>query len=69
MRELFVNSKRQQFSIPVTLMQLLQGKNLHQAKGIAVAINNLTVIPRSNWDHTTLSHQNRITIITATQGG
>lgn len=68
MLELFVNSKRQQFSIPVTLMQLLQGKNLHQAKGIAVAIND-TVIPRSNWDHTTLSHQDRVTIITATQGG
>ncbi len=68
MLELFVNSKRQQFAIPVTLSQLLQEKNLHQAKGIAVAIND-SVVPRSNWDHITLSNQDRITIITATQGG
>jgi sulfur carrier protein len=68
MIELFVNSKPQQFTTPLSLTQLLADKNLITAKGIAVAVND-TVIPKTNWDQTQLTDRDRITIITATQGG
>lgn len=39
-----------------------------RSNGIAVALNNL-VVPRKDWSTTTISNQDEILIITATQGG
>ncbi len=68
MIELFVNSTPQQSLTPLSLAQLLSEKSLNQAKGIAVAVND-TVIPKATWSSTLLTDQDRVTIITATQGG
>ncbi len=68
MIELFVNSTPQQFLTPLSLAQLLSEKNLDQAKGIAVAVNDM-IIPKATWSSTLLTNQDRVTIITATQGG
>ena len=51
-----------------TLAELLAEVGKAQATGIAVAINQ-SVIPRSQWEIYTLSENDAITVITATQGG
>lgn len=37
-------------------------------QGLAVALNN-TVVPKNNWDKTTLNESDKILLIRATQGG
>jgi sulfur carrier protein len=37
-------------------------------RGVAVAVNE-EVVPRSNWDGTRLSAEDRVEILTAVQGG
>jgi len=39
-----------------------------EVRGIAIALNN-TVIPKSNWNSTTIKENDIIIIIKATQGG
>ncbi len=51
-----------------TLIQLLELKQLSNKKGMAVAVNN-TVINKQQWSAYTLHENDKVTIITATQGG
>lgn len=68
MIELLVNSKRYHLPDPVSLSELMRANQLDQASGIAVAVNDW-VIPRTDWQNTLLQSQDKITVITATQGG
>lgn len=51
-----------------TLREVLLANDYKQLQGIAVAINDV-VIPKSNWDTTTLNENDQILVITATAGG
>ncbi|WNJ18965.1 sulfur carrier protein ThiS [Pontibacter sp. G13] len=68
MIELFVNDKPHQLPNQVTVQQLLESLNLADGHGIAVAVNE-QVIPRGNWGDTVLNSQDKVMVITATQGG
>ena len=68
MIELLVNSKLYHLPQPVSLAELMRSNQLDQASGIAVAVNNW-VIPKTDCQSTLLQSQDKITIITATQGG
>lgn len=50
------------------LGSLLEKLQLHEKKGLAVAVNN-AVVAKSNWGTYFLKEEDRITIIRATQGG
>lgn len=52
----------------ISLLQLLIAHNLHELRGVAVAVND-KVIQRKNWDIQLLSANDKITVIRATQGG
>jgi len=65
---IFVNDKPQQCTSNTTLAQLLQQLGINTITGIAVAINS-EVVPRSEWVTQTLQTNDRILVITATQGG
>lgn len=58
----FVNCKKEESLL------LLISQQLHNLKGIAVAVNN-QVIPKKNWETHLLNEHDKITIIHATQGG
>lgn len=67
--ELTINNQILKFEKePASLAELLLWQKLKQTKGIAVALNN-QVIPKDLWDTTSLSQNDTILIITATQGG
>lgn len=66
MKVLFNNEELE--SKATTLLELLTEKDLDKKRGIAVALNN-EVISRSNWNKTELKDNDKILIITATQGG
>lgn len=65
---IWVNQEEQQYDAPLTLFSLLQQLQKIEKKGIAIAVNN-SVITKSNWKQLSLSDQDKVTIITATQGG
>ncbi|WP_026976764.1 sulfur carrier protein ThiS [Flavobacterium tegetincola] len=50
-----------------TLLQVLQQLNISE-EGIAIAVNE-NIVPKSRWSATTLSINDKLIIITATQGG
>ena len=52
----------------ISLAQALALKGIHQAKGMAVAINQ-KIIPQSAWEYHAIQPHDHILIITATQGG
>jgi sulfur carrier protein len=64
----FINNKQHNLSQPKNLFEVLTDVHLISQKGIAVAINN-SVIPKSEWEKYQLNENDKITIITATQGG
>ncbi|MFL5753395.1 MAG: sulfur carrier protein ThiS [Bacteroidia bacterium] len=64
----FVNNDPFRFDKKVTLLEILKQQELHEQKGIAVAVNNM-VISKANWTAQHLNDQDKITIIKATQGG
>jgi len=64
----FINNKPHPFNASEFLSDILNANSFIQLKGIAVAVNN-RVIPRSNWEKYQLNENDKITIITATQGG
>jgi sulfur carrier protein len=51
-----------------SLLDLLQLLQKTEVSGIAVALNN-TVISKQYWQETSLKDTDKVTIITATQGG
>ncbi len=68
MIELLVNSKLYHLPEPVSLADLMRANQLDQSSGIAVAVNEW-VVPKTDWQNTLLQSQDKITVITATQGG
>jgi sulfur carrier protein len=65
---IWVNQTRQEVDKAINLHQLMQRLQKVHKKGIAVALHH-RVIPRTRWQNTTLQEEDKITIITATQGG
>ena len=65
---IWVNQEAQEYPAPLSLDKLLQQLGKADKTGIAVAVNN-QVISKSSWVDTTIQNQDKITIITATQGG
>lgn len=66
--EVIVNNTAKEIENNSRLTDLLSSLKLTEQKGIAVALNN-KVVPKTNWNATTLSSRDKITIIKATQGG
>ncbi len=64
----FINNKELLLSQSKNLFDVLTAVNLISQRGIAVAVNN-TVISKSEWEKYQLNENDKITIITATQGG
>ena len=63
-----VNQKEHAFDAPLTLINLVKQLGKAEKTGIAIAVNN-SVIPKNNWAELLLKDQDKVTIITATQGG
>ena len=51
-----------------TLSDILQESGYEGKKGIAVAVNE-SVVPKNEWSQTELTENDKVLIITATQGG
>lgn len=66
--EIFINNKKTLTTAGKILSGLLEDLSFQDTRGIAIAINN-EVIPKSSWHEFELKDSDRITIITATQGG
>ena len=62
-----INEKTQSFSQDTTLQTMLSQLTIAE-NGIAIAINE-QIIPKTNWATTKLNNNDKILIITATQGG
>ncbi len=65
---MLVNGESIAFQSGQPLCLLLEQLQLHEKKGLAVAVNN-TVVPKSAWQACILGEDDKITIIRATQGG
>jgi len=67
--EIKINNQLKSFSnCSLTVQQLLDLEIPEKQKGIAVAISN-KVIPKADWDKITISENDDVLIIKATQGG
>lgn len=67
--EIFINRQISQFSeSELSIQTLLDKQRPGSHAGIAVAVND-QVISKNDWPVTTLSHYDRVLIITASQGG
>lgn len=64
----FVNNTQHELSFAATIDDALKSCNIDASRGVAVAVNN-TVVPRADWPTTALQHNDRLTVIRATQGG
>lgn len=65
---IWVNQKEHSYNAPLTLVDLVDQLGKAKKTGIAIAVNN-NVVPKNNWDKLMLNDQDKVTIITATQGG
>ena len=65
---IFVNNKQQELPAQARIQDALDTLNIPSVKGIAIAINN-NVIPKAEWETYTLSENDKVTLIKATQGG
>lgn len=63
-----VNQKEHSYDAPLTLVGLLEQLDKAKKTGIAIAVNN-SVVPKNDWSTLLLNDQDKVTIITATQGG
>lgn len=66
--EIIVNDNAYHYEATPSLFQVLEDLELNTQKGIAVAVNN-EVILKKEWTKLNLKNQDRVLIITATQGG
>lgn len=67
--KLVVNNEVKIFSeSSLNLLQLLKQLGIDRKKGIAVSVNN-DVIARNQWEYIVLKENDKILIITASQGG
>jgi len=65
---IYINNKLQELPADSSIAVALETMNISSPKGIAVAINN-NVIPKTEWDSYILQHDDKVTLIKATQGG
>jgi sulfur carrier protein len=65
---IWVNQKEHSHHAPLTLLDLIKQLGKAEKTGIAIAVNN-SVVPKNNWKNLLLKDQDKVTIITATQGG
>jgi sulfur carrier protein len=66
--EIILNGQPREVADIFTVGQLVSELMPGPARGIAIAINQV-IVPKSNWPHHQLSPKDKITLITATQGG
>lgn len=66
--KVFVNNEPKEVEHQITINALLKDLNLSSAKGIAVAVNN-QVVPKLTWENFSITENDKVTIIKATQGG
>jgi sulfur carrier protein len=66
--EIKVNNDTIQITSDSNILSLLQHLRGEKLNGLAVALND-TVVPRSQWDKTSLNQNDNLLIIQATQGG
>lgn len=66
--EIIVNNKPHSFKKELNIQELLNQLKLPSQEGIAVAINQ-AVVPKTEWSDVQLADQDKVMIITATQGG
>ena len=65
---IWVNQKEHSYDAPLTLVSLVELLGKTKKTGIAIAVNN-SVVPKNSWANLSLNDQDKVTIITATQGG
>jgi len=65
---IFLNHQPLDFSPDKSLFDLLHQNGYHEKKGIAVAVND-EVVAKSAWPEYPLKNADKVTLITATQGG
>lgn len=65
---IWVNQQPYDYHTAPNLLQVLTDLQKHKLTGIAVAVNQ-EVIPKGSWGSTLLNNQDKVIIITATQGG
>lgn len=63
-----INGKEFSSSLPTTIRQLFAELKTDINQGIAIAVNN-EVIPKKEWETRTVSDNDNIILIKATQGG
>lgn len=66
--DLFINHKKHVYLQEMSLRQLLQELELQNKSGLAIAVNSV-VVPKTDWESYALKHEDKLTIIRATQGG
>ncbi len=66
--KVFVNDAPQTIDEGTNLQELLQQVSLSEKPGIAVAVN-ATIIAKGHWNNCALNENDKVLIITATQGG
>lgn len=64
----YVNNKPVELEGELTLAALIARVGVKAERGTAVALNN-AVIPKAEWETTTINSNDKLTIIKATQGG
>lgn len=66
--EIFINNQLTTVQPDLNLSDLVKEILSQDTIGIAIAVNN-KVISKKVWQEQKLNHQDKVTIITATQGG
>lgn len=65
---IYLNEAPTDFQSYTSLYAVLENAGMHHKKGIAVAVNN-EVINKASWKTYELKDADKVTLITATQGG
>jgi len=66
--EVLLNNQKYAIEEETSITKFLSQIDIVQTKGIAIAVNNM-VVPKEQWENHILNNQDKIIIITATQGG
>ena len=65
---IYINDQAHVLEQEQSLSELFKHLKMNVAKGIAVAVNN-KVVPRSEWTKFQINKNDKLLLITATQGG
>ncbi|MDR0618956.1 MAG: sulfur carrier protein ThiS [Bacteroidales bacterium] len=65
---IFINDKQILTDETKSLEAILEGENLLQKEGMAVAVNG-SIVPRKNWETATLNDGDKVDVISAFYGG